>query len=107
MVTANTQAVAHAAFLRCIHMDFFLCSMANLPTVWELHGPLLNLTHGNKASTSAVSKRQRLTSLFEYTLTSGMSTLDWLSSTSDCHGFQNPSGFWVGYTGVRVWVGIC
>ena len=23
---------------------------------------------------------------------------------SDCQGFKNPHGFWVGYAGVRVWV---
>jgi prephenate dehydrogenase (NADP+) len=42
-------------------MDFFLCSMANLPTVWELHGPLLNLTHGNKASGGIETAKVNLT----------------------------------------------
>jgi len=57
LVTANTQAVIHAAFLRCIHTDFIFYFLAYILTAWELRAPLPNLTHGNKASTSVASKR--------------------------------------------------
>jgi prephenate dehydrogenase len=51
LVTANTQAVTHAAFLRYVnrsttHFSFIL--KIRIVIAWELHGALLNHTHGSK-----------------------------------------------------------